>query len=276
MFRVRELLLAGPLCAAAAGLALAQPPERRENRPGEGAPADGSGAGPAFRVLPPFAQRELRLSPEQQQQIDALEAEVQAKMQKILTPEQLKQWAERRSARGPRGDQASPDRPRSSRRDSTADPRADRPTGADDARPAGAGERAPDETDSRRSRQGRGSEDRREGSPRGDRAEGPLERVVKQLDLTPEQQTKVDATLKEHHEKVRGLFRQAQADLLARMKEVLTDEQFQQFTKAPRTVRQVFAAETGRTRVPAPAAARRNPDALCIGLDAGIENSSRG
>ena len=39
---------------------------------------------------------------------------------------------------------------------------------------------------------------------RGDRTDGPLGRVVRELKLTPEQQTKVDAELKEHHEKVRA------------------------------------------------------------------------
>ena len=59
-----------------------------------------------------------------------------------------------------------------------------------------------------------------------------MERVVQQLQLTTEQQAKVDKVLEAHHEKTRALFRQAQADLLAQMKAVLTDEQFKQFTKA--------------------------------------------
>ena len=53
-----------------------------------------------------------------------------------------------------------------------------------------------------------------------------------QLKLDDEQRARVDVVLKEHHEKVRGLFRRAQADLLASMKGVLTDEQFAEFTKA--------------------------------------------
>ena len=64
------------------------------------------------------------------------------------------------------------------------------------------------------------------------RSTWPMERVVQQLNLTTEQQAKADKVLEAHHEKIRALFRKAQADVLMQMKEVLTDEQFQQFTKA--------------------------------------------
>jgi len=56
--------------------------------------------------------------------------------------------------------------------------------------------------------------------------------MTQQLNLTTEQQAKVEKLLEAHHEKTRALFRQAQADFVAQMKDVLSDEQFQQFTKA--------------------------------------------
>jgi Spy/CpxP family protein refolding chaperone len=236
------------LGSAAASLAIAQPPERREAGPParrEGAPPDGPG-GPQFRVLPPFAQRELQLTAEQQKQIEALEADVQTKMQKILTPEQLKQWTERRQPRGLRGDQPNADRPGGDRpaaerpngrgREATDEPRSDRPRGGDPARTGGDRERNSDEP--RRAGQGRRPDDRRDGPARGEqsssnhRSTGPMARVVHQLNLSPEQQAKVDKVLQAHHEKTRALFRQAQAEVLLQMKEVLTEEQFQQFTKA--------------------------------------------
>ena len=153
-------------------------------------------------------------------------------MQKILTPEQLKQWTERRQPRGPRGDQPNSDRPAGDRsaadrpngrgREATDEPRSDRPRGGDPARTGGDRERNPDEP--RRPGQGRRPDDRRDGPPRGDqptanrRSMGPMERVVHQLNLTTEQQAKVDKVLKAHHEKTRALFRQAQADVLVQMK----------------------------------------------------------
>jgi Spy/CpxP family protein refolding chaperone len=222
---------------------MSQPPERREagsTDRREGGPPAGPGAGPQFRVLPPFAQRELQLTPEQQKQIEALESDVQAKMQKILTAEQLKQWTERRAPRGPRGDQPGAERPNPRGRDAGDEPRGDRPGGDDPAR-TGDRPRSDDEPrrpgSGRRDGQTRGDQSR-DGQSRGEqstssrRSNGPMERVVHQLNLTTEQQEKVDKVLKAHHEKTRALFRQAQADVLVKMKEVLTEEQFQQFTKA--------------------------------------------
>ena len=246
MTQVRITLLVAAICGTVMSLALAQPPARREGGPAErreGVPADGPAAGAQFRVLPPFAQRELQLTPEQLKQIEALEADVQGKMQKILTPEQLKQWTERRPPRG-RGDQPNAERPNPDRRDLPAreqadGPRPERPRSGDPARTGGDRERGDDEP--RRPGQGRRDErreERRDGQARDGqsgatrRSTWPMERVVQQLNLTTEQQAKADKVLEAHHEKIRAMFRKAQADVLMQMKEVLTDEQFQQFTKA--------------------------------------------
>ena len=134
MHRIRLILLAAIVGTAMTGLAISQAPERREPAP----PGDSPGAGPQFRVLPPFAQRELQLTPEQQKQVEALEADIQAKMQKILTPEQLKQWSERRGPRGSRPDQpgAGPNPPR---REPGDDNRPPRTRDADAGEPAGSG-----------------------------------------------------------------------------------------------------------------------------------------
>ncbi len=58
-----------------------------------------------FRVMPPGAAEGLKLTTEQEKDIADLEKDVQAKMTKILTPEQLDQWNKSRpdGARGRRG-----------------------------------------------------------------------------------------------------------------------------------------------------------------------------
>ena len=55
--------------------------------PGPGG-GGGSGGPRGLRLLPPRAQEQLNLTDEQQQKITALEAELKAKFEKILTPEQ--------------------------------------------------------------------------------------------------------------------------------------------------------------------------------------------
>ena len=55
-------------------------------------PAGGPGRGPGgFHILPPHAQAQLNLTADQQKQVADLEAEVKAKIEKILTPEHLQQ-----------------------------------------------------------------------------------------------------------------------------------------------------------------------------------------
>ena len=57
-------------------------------------PDGGQGGGPkprGFHLLPPGAVEQLKLTDDQKQQVADLEAEVKAKIEKILTPEQLEQ-----------------------------------------------------------------------------------------------------------------------------------------------------------------------------------------
>ena len=70
---------------------LAQDAPRPEGRPPrEGGPQGGPGQG-GFHLLPPRAHEHLKLTDDQKKQIEELEAEVKAKLEKILTPEQLEQ-----------------------------------------------------------------------------------------------------------------------------------------------------------------------------------------
>jgi len=79
-----------------------QPPSG-ERPPGrEGGPGGPGGRG-GFHLLPPRAQEQLNLTADQQKQLAALEAEVKAKLEKILTPEQLKQLQQMRPPPRPGG-----------------------------------------------------------------------------------------------------------------------------------------------------------------------------
>src|SRR5664280_2275163 len=81
-----------------------QPPPRLEGGPGAGPRGRGGPGG--FHLLPPRAQEQLKLTADQQKQVADLEAEVKAKMAKILTPEQLQQLKQMRPPRlrgGPGG-----------------------------------------------------------------------------------------------------------------------------------------------------------------------------
>jgi Spy/CpxP family protein refolding chaperone len=62
-----------------------------------------------FHVLPPGAKEKLNLTADQRKQVAALEAEVTAKMEKILTPEQLEQLRQMRPPRPPGGQGGGPD-----------------------------------------------------------------------------------------------------------------------------------------------------------------------
>ena len=55
------------------------------------------------QVLPGFMQDQLKLSAEQKKQLDELQKEVDAKLSKILTPEQKKSLEDMRTFRGPGG-----------------------------------------------------------------------------------------------------------------------------------------------------------------------------
>ena len=65
----------------------------QESKPGpEGErPLPPPPGGPGFHVLPRGAREKLNLNAEQQKQLADLETEVKAKIEKILTPEQLEQ-----------------------------------------------------------------------------------------------------------------------------------------------------------------------------------------
>ena len=100
-------------------------PPAGERPPGhEGGPGGRVGRG-GFHLLPPPAIEELKLTADQQKQLTALEAEVKAKLEKILTPEQLKQLQQMRppprqggmggpggqAGQGRRGGETAPQRP---------------------------------------------------------------------------------------------------------------------------------------------------------------------
>jgi hypothetical protein len=70
--------------------------------PGGRGPGGPGGRGGPGQILPPFLQQELNLTPEQTKKIEALQKEVDAKLEKILTDDQKKQLKEMRQ-RGPGG-----------------------------------------------------------------------------------------------------------------------------------------------------------------------------
>lgn len=80
-----------------------QRPPMREGGPG-GPGMRGPGR-PGFHLLPPPVQERLNLSDDQKKQLAELEAEVKAKMEKILTPEQLQQLKQMRPPQGQGGPQ---------------------------------------------------------------------------------------------------------------------------------------------------------------------------
>ena len=80
------------------------PPSGERPPPPEAGPRGGPGHGPGgFHLLPPRAQEQLNLTADQQKQVAALEAEVKAKLEKILTPEQLQQLKQMRPPQRPGG-----------------------------------------------------------------------------------------------------------------------------------------------------------------------------
>jgi len=76
-----------------------QPPPQREGGPGgSGSERGGPGVQGGFHLLPPRAQEQLKLTDDQKTQIAALETETKAKLEKILTPEQMTQLKNMRPA----------------------------------------------------------------------------------------------------------------------------------------------------------------------------------
>ncbi len=58
-------------------------------------------ARPGFHLLPPWAMEQLNLTDDQKKQLAELQAEVKAKIEKILTPEQMQQLNQLRPPMGP-------------------------------------------------------------------------------------------------------------------------------------------------------------------------------
>ena len=79
----------------------ATPPPSGERPPPEAGQAGGPGRG--FHLLPPRAMEQLNLTDDQKKQVAALEAEMKAKIEKILTPEQLQQLKQMRPPGRPGG-----------------------------------------------------------------------------------------------------------------------------------------------------------------------------
>jgi Spy/CpxP family protein refolding chaperone len=78
------------------------PPDGQRPPGREGGPGGPGGQG-GFHLLPPHAQEHLNLTDDQKKQVAALEAEVKAKLEKILTPEQLEQLKQMRPPGRPGG-----------------------------------------------------------------------------------------------------------------------------------------------------------------------------
>ena len=100
------------ILALALGVSAAMAQEQQTPPPGGEGPAarEGGPGGPGgpggrggFHLLPPRAQEQLNLTADQQKQLAALEAETKAKLEKILTPEQLKQLQQMRPPGRPGG-----------------------------------------------------------------------------------------------------------------------------------------------------------------------------
>ena len=78
----------------------AQRPPRREGSPGGPGGPGGQGG---FHLLPPRAMEQLNLTDDQKKQLADLEADVKAKVEKILTAEQLQQLKQMRPMMRPGG-----------------------------------------------------------------------------------------------------------------------------------------------------------------------------
>jgi hypothetical protein len=112
------LLVAGVAAALLAPVSGQQPGQDKKDAPpkdkGDREPPKDRGPGdrgpPRFElgaVLPPFAVDQLDLTADQKKQLDALQKEVKAKLEKILTADQIKKLKTLR----PRGPGGGPDRP---------------------------------------------------------------------------------------------------------------------------------------------------------------------
>jgi hypothetical protein len=115
------LVLVGSTCLITAQDANQRPdgqtPPASGGAPGDSGGPGGQEGGPrgargGFHLLPPRAQEKLKLTADQQKQIASLETEVKAKLEKILTAEQMQQLKQMRPPRpqgGSDGGQNGPD-----------------------------------------------------------------------------------------------------------------------------------------------------------------------
>ena len=103
--KTKVILLALALGAATCLLTAQDNNQRPEGQrpPGPGGVGNARGGPGGIHLLPPRAQEELKLTEEQKKQIAALEAETKAKLEKILTPEQLEQLKNMRPPMRPGG-----------------------------------------------------------------------------------------------------------------------------------------------------------------------------
>jgi Spy/CpxP family protein refolding chaperone len=102
--RLAMWLLALTAAAVFTLSAESQPPDGGgQGKGGRGGQRGGMGRFELGRVLPPFAKDQLNLTDDQQKQIADLEKDVKAKLEKILTAEQIKQLGNMRPPRGQGG-----------------------------------------------------------------------------------------------------------------------------------------------------------------------------
>jgi hypothetical protein len=92
-----------------ASFSAAQPPEQKGEKKDKGGKGDkgfpgakgfGFGPPPLGQVMPPFVQDRLKLTDAQKKDLEALQKDVDAKIEKMLTDEQKKQFKEMKE-RGP-------------------------------------------------------------------------------------------------------------------------------------------------------------------------------
>lgn len=105
-----KILLLTLALSASTGLLLAQdnmPPMDGQQPPAGEHGQRGPRGGGGLHLLPPGAEQKLNLTDDQKKQVADLEKEVRAKLEKILTPDQLKQLKQlhppRRQGGGPGG-----------------------------------------------------------------------------------------------------------------------------------------------------------------------------
>jgi len=95
----------------AASAASAPTAPTRAEEPGAFPLGPGTGGPGGFHLLPARAREQLNLSPDQQKQLSDLEAEAQARLEQILTPEQFGRLKELRQPQGPGGRGGGPGGP---------------------------------------------------------------------------------------------------------------------------------------------------------------------